>query len=451
MKFGEFVNKNVTPAYKKKAKVEMTEEFKNVIQSVENSTSVNPKFIFVTGSAGTGKSTLIKKIISIPKKRVIVTAPTGIASWNIGGTTLHSFFRLPLEPLPSPRKLFGDVVTVLKKMDVLIIDEVSMVKPDILDAVSQSLQMHRENKLSFGGVTVVIFGDLFQLPPVVTSDQVEIYSKYYETNFFFSAHCLKRIEPEIYNLTKVFRQKDSNFLEILGKIRIGQDLDNIVKTVNKLCYENKKKIQTELTLTSRTARAEEINDKKLNLIEAEEKIFIADYQGNYFKGKVDKQLPAPYELKLKKGCQIIFTKNNDPLWINGTIGKVIDYDEDSLQIEIQGRSLQVEREKWSSFKYVIKKNDDGKEKINKEETASYSQFPVRLGWAVTIHKSQGLTLNSCTIDLGHGGGFVHGQVYVALSRCKTLEKIQLTEPLQRSDIILDKTILRFYKEFLKFL
>ena len=144
-------------------------------------------------------NSLIKKIISIPKKRVIVTAPTGIASWNIGGTTLHSFFRLPLEPLPSPRKLFGDVVTVLKKMDVLIIDEVSMVKPDILDAVSQSLQMHRENKLSFGGVTVVIFGDLFQLPPVVTSDQVEIYSKYYETNFFFSSHCLKRIEPETYN------------------------------------------------------------------------------------------------------------------------------------------------------------------------------------------------------------------------------------------------------------
>lgn len=451
MKFGEFVNKNVTPAYKKKAEVEMTEEFKKVIQSVENSTPSNSKFIFVTGSAGTGKSTLIKKIISIPNKRVIVTAPTGIASWNIGGTTLHSLFRLPLEPLPSPKKLYGDVVTVLKKMDVLIIDEVSMVKPDILDAVSQSLQMHRENKLPFGGVTVVIFGDLFQLPPVVTSDQVEIYSKYYDTNFFFSAHCLKRVEPEIYNLTKVFRQNDSNFLEILGKIRTGEDLDNVVNVINKLCYENKKNIQTELTLTSRTARAEEINEKKLTLIDAEEKIFIADYQGNYFKGKADKQLPAPYELRIKKGCQIIFTKNNDPLWINGTIGTVIDYDEDSLQVEIDGNSLQVDREKWSNFKYVTKKNDDGKEKIYKEEVASYSQFPVRLGWAVTIHKSQGLTLNSCTIDLGYGGGFVHGQVYVALSRCKDLEKIQLIEPLQRSDIILDKTILRFYKEFLKFL
>ena len=424
--------------------IEKTEEFKRVLVAVEDE---NTDFVFVSGVAGTGKSTLIGLARNLPAKNVIVVAPTGIAAMNIGGTTIHSTFRLPFGPAPEPAKQFGKGAELLARVDLLIIDEISMVKADVLDAISLSLQRHRKSERPFGGVKVAVFGDLFQLAPVVEEDDDSILKELgYKSNFFFEAKCFKGLRTRFFQLTRTFRQTDPEFATVLNNIRTGRNIVESIKYINERCVTSDGLDDVSLTLTTRTANAETRNIQRLGELHGDEEVFKASSTGEYFENKLDKQLPAPEELKLKIGARVLFTKNNYPYWINGTLGTVENIRDDFIQVRIDGGDkVVVNREVWEHFKHSI---DEETGKIKREAVATFTQFPLRLGWAVTIHKSQGLTLDSCTVDVGEDGAFVHGQAYVALSRCKTVEALRLKSPLQPSDIILHQSVLKFYMDYM---
>ena len=428
------------PKYEK-PKPEITAEFYKVLDSIQRGSD----FVFVSGVAGTGKSTLIELIKDKLKKKIIVVAPTGIAALNIGGSTIHSVFRLPFGPCPIGNKIYGYGALVLENLDVLIIDEISMVRPDILDAVSETLKIVRNNNKPFGGVQVAVFGDLFQLSPVSDEESDQILRKKYLSNFFFDAECLKNIEPEVFPLTKVFRQEDPIFLAVLQSIRVGKDLENAIKFINDSCFDPKGAEETALTLTTRTQQAEELNHLKLNELRKEKRTYHASMNGDYFKNKSDKQLPAPVNLELKEGAQVLLVKNNKAHWVNGDLGTVISLEGDRIEVQLaRGGNVVVPKETWGHYRYKF--NEETQE-IEKETVAEYKQYPLRLGWAVTIHKSQGLTLDSCTVDVGPDGAFLHGQVYVALSRCKSIEALRLKRKLSIFDIKLDETVLEFQKMF----
>lgn len=424
--------------------IERTEEFTQVLEALGDP-SVN--FVFVSGVAGTGKSTLIRLARRLPQTDVIVVAPTGIAAMNIGGTTIHSTFRLPFGPAPQPAIQYGKRADILKRVDLLIIDEISMVKADVLDAVSKSLQSHRRNSSPFGGVKVAVFGDLFQLAPVVEEEDNDILRKLgYNSNFFFEAKCFNHLSPKFFQLTQTFRQSDGEFVEVLNNIRTGQNILESLDFINERCVTADGLDEVSLTLTTRTANAEARNNEKLSQLGGEEKTFKSSATGDYFDGKADKQLPAPLELKLKVGARVLFTKNNHPEWINGTLGTVTKMTDNFIQVQIDhGQKVVVSKEIWQHFRHTINEETGT---IEREAIASFTQFPLRLGWAVTIHKSQGLTLDSCTIDMGDDGAFTHGQAYVALSRCKTIEALKLSKPLTPNDIILHQSVLNFYMEFM---
>ena len=424
--------------------IEKTEEFENVLAAIENK---NVDFVFVSGVAGTGKSTLIGLAGRQPGKNVIVVAPTGIAAMNIGGTTIHSTFRLPFGPAPDPAMQYGNRAELFRKVDLLIIDEISMVKADILDAISLSLLRHRRNERPFGGVKVAVFGDLFQLAPVVEEDDDSILKQLgYKSNFFFEAKCFGGLKTQFFQLTRTFRQKDPEFARVLNNIRTGQKIVESLNYINERCLTTDDLDEVSLTLTTRTANAEQRNINHLDKLDGDAEIFKASTTGEYFENKLDKQLPAPDELKLKIGARVLFTKNNYPTWINGTLGTVTNIRDDYIQVQIDsGDKVVVRREVWAQYKHSI---DEETGTIIRESVASFTQFPLRLGWAVTIHKSQGLTLDSCTVDVGEDGAFVHGQVYVALSRCKTIDALKLQFPLRSEDIILHQSVLQFYMEYM---
>jgi ATP-dependent DNA helicase PIF1 len=424
--------------------IEKTDEFKKVLEALQDD-SVN--FIFVSGVAGTGKSTLISLARRLPQTNVIVVAPTGIAAMNIGGTTIHSTFRLPFGPAPEPAIQYGKRAEILKRVDLLIIDEISMVKADVLDAVSESLQKHRKNMAPFGGVKVAVFGDLFQLAPVVEEEEQAIIRQLgYDSNFFFEAKCFSSLNTKMFQLTRTFRQKEKRFAEVLNNIRTGRNIVESLDFINSQCLTDKGLDDVSLTLTTRTANADRKNNDKLNQLEGDEEIFRASTTGEYFDGRADKQLPAPLELKLKLGARVLFTKNNYPEWINGTLGTVVSITDNFIRVEIDGgQKVTVGRAIWEHYKHSI---DEKTNKIERKAIASFTQFPLRLGWAVTIHKSQGLTLDSCTVDVGEDGAFTHGQAYVALSRCKTIGALKLSQALTPNDIILHQSVLNFYMEFM---
>jgi len=426
---------------------EVTDEFKLIIDCLKEINSGVQKFIIVMGAAGTGKSTLIELIRSKVQKKMAVVAPTGIAAWNVGGTTIHSFFRLNFNPIPVPKEIYGLGAVVMQQLELLVIDEISMVNAPVLDAVSESLKIHRNSKKPFGGMSVLVCGDLFQLEPVLMDEARDIVYEKYDTHFFFGAKSISDVNIEAYSLTKSFRQgKDEDFLQLLNNVRRGVDLKNTVKRINEICFKPDEFPEVSMTLTARTARAEEINQFHLDNIEGKKTIHEAEIEGDFTKNKLDKQLPAPNYLILKKGAKVLFTKNdNHGRWFNGTLGEVIDSsEEDSIEIMTDLGTHYVPREEWTMGRYIY---DEETEEIKYEVTATYRQFPLRLGWAVTIHKSQGLTLESCSVDMGEGA-FSHGQAYVALSRCKTIDGLHLQKELKVDDIKLDKHVTEFQKEYL---
>lgn len=405
------------------------------------------QFIFLTGAAGTGKTTLLERVKNQLSLKKMVVAPTGIAALNIGGTTINSAFRIGFETIPlitkSKDPRFGKL---LRNLELLIIDEVSMVRAPMLDAISQSLQIHRNSEEPFGGVHVLACGDLFQLPPIIKESEERIIYEKYNSIYFFDAYSFKDMKMISYfELTESFRQEeDQRFCELLNNIRIGKDLDATIDQINSNCFDPTLESEFFMTLTSRKKRAEELNEYKLGHIEGEEEIIKSKETGELN----ENDLPAPRELKIKVGANVMFIKNDpEGRWVNGTLGTIsecLDKKKKYIKVKINKKTHKVEREAWNKVRFTY---DEDSDEVLEEVISSFKQFPIKLGWAVTIHKSQGLTLESCSVDLG-AGAFATGQAYVALSRCKNLSSLHLQRELKVSDALVDPDIIDFHQKFI---
>ncbi len=422
--------------------IEVTEEFIDTLKLIED----GHPFIFVTGKAGTGKSTFINFL----KKRLdnfAVVSPTGVSALNVGGQTIHSFFRIKPGPidLSEIKRIRGN--GIYKALEILIIDEISMVRADLMDAISVSLDINRRNSgVPFGGVQVVAVGDLFQLPPVVSTQEERAFiSNRYDSEFFFSSEVLKKLPLKVMEFTKVFRQKEKSFVSLLNKIREGREIEKSLDILNKKVEKNTKDTVNSVMLTSTNNIAGSVNTKKIRALKGVTRTFKGEIKGSFVLN--GNNLPAPMTLDLKPEAKVMFVKNDTSKnWVNGTLGRVKSFGDNCINVyiddELGAREVAVERVSWDSFKY---KYDPVSHSIISEKVGSYRQFPLMLSWAITIHKSQGKTFNDVHINLGRGA-FSEGQVYVALSRCKTLEGITLENRIRERDIILSYDVVDFYKK-----
>ena len=402
-------------------------------------------FIYLTGAAGTGKTTLIERVKDECLLKKMVVAPTGVAALNIGGSTINSAFRIGFDTFPviqeskDPR-----FKKLLKNLELLIIDEISMVRAPMLDAISETLQIHRNSSKPFGGIHVLACGDLFQLPPVVKENEETAIFERYQSVYFFSADNFQAIDnPSFFELVSSFRQQDDKeFYNLLNNVRLGQNLEESIKTINQTCHNPEFDTESSLIITSRKYRAEQINEEMLNLIDGPATAAKSKEQGELN----ENDLPAPRELRVKEDAKVMFIKNDpDGRWVNGTIGVVIDCSDKNkkvIKVKVGKEVFKVKREEWNKVRYVY---DEFNDEMEEEIVSSFKQFPLKLGWAVTIHKAQGLTLESCSVDLGDGA-FATGQAYVALSRCKTLDSLNLYRELKVRDALVDPDIQDFHAE-----
>lgn len=421
--------------------IEILPEYQFILKAIEKKCPA----IFVTGKAGTGKSTLIRFLTSKIKRSAVV-APTAIAAINVGGSTIHSFFGIPPRPV-NPDEAFSPrehMIPVIENLDVIIVDEVSMVPCYLVDCISNSLIRVRRDLSAFGGVPIIFVGDILQLPPVVDDKEVGIYVTHrYESPYFYSAEVFRTIGIQAVELTKVFRQKDSQFINALDRIRTNQSHGDSVELINRNCYtETQENDEKSLYLVPTNAAAKSINIGRLDQLKAKLVTYDATVAGNIDVGK--HRFPAPDRLQLREGARVIFVKNNKPMWLNGTLGEVVSLKKESIKVKIleSGNIVSVSRETWKKLRYRYNYEE---RRIEKEVIGSFTQFPLSLGWAITIHKSQGMTLDSVCIDLGRGA-FCPGQTYVALSRCRTLEGISLKKPIFMSDVKADATVIDFYRK-----
>ena len=402
-------------------------------------------FIYLTGAAGTGKTTLIERVKDECLLKKMVVAPTGVAALNIGGSTINSAFRIGFDTFPviqeskDPR-----FKKLLKNLELLIIDEISMVRAPMLDAISETLQIHRNSSKPFGGIHVLACGDLFQLPPVVKENEESAIFERYGSVYFFSADNFQAIEkPLFFELVSSFRQQDDKeFYDLLNNVRLGKNLESSINMINKTCHNPEFDTESSLIITSRKYRAEQINDEMLSRIDGPVTAAKSKEQGELN----ENDLPAPRELRVKENAKVMFIKNDpEGRWVNGTIGIVIDCSDKNkkvIKVKVGKEVFKVKREEWNKVRYVY---DEYNDEMEEEIVSSFKQFPLKLGWAVTIHKAQGLTLDSCSVDLGEGA-FATGQAYVALSRCKTLDSLNLYRELKVRDALVDPDIQDFHAE-----
>ncbi len=428
---------------KKPVEIDFNPEFQHALDLMEDT----PKNLLITGRAGTGKSTLLNYFRDNTGKHVVILAPTGVAAVNVAGQTIHSFFHFKPNVTPASikkKKSEGkEKTTIYKKLETIVIDEVSMVRADLLDCVDKFLRLNGPHaKQPFGGVQMIFIGDLYQLPPVVSGAEREIFRSHYASPYFFSAKVFPELALEFIELEKVYRQKDDEFIRLLNTIRNRTVTDEDLALFNRRCDPSFAAAADDfyLSLTSTNDLAAGINEQRL--AELPGKIWKAEgaIDGDFGK----EYLPSAVELKLKKGAQIMLL-NNDSYgqWINGTIGKVKKFEkddegEDVIVAELDnGETARISPYTWKIYRFFLKN-----EELRSEEVGSFRQYPVRLAFAVTIHKSQGKTFEKVVIDVGRGT-FAHGQMYVALSRCTTLEGIVLKQPLKKSHILMDWQVVKF--------
>ncbi len=408
--------------------------------------------IFLTGKAGTGKTTFLHKLKANTHKRMVVIAPTGVAAINAGGVTIHSFFQLPFGPLLTERvsgsklpaqKYNKTKINIIKSLDLLVIDEISMVRADILDGIDEVLRRFRNKELPFGGVQLLMIGDLQQLAPVVKQEERQILSKYYSTTFFFSSKALISSEPVCIELKHIYRQKDECFINILNQIRDNKLTKQYLDELHKRYIPNfaPQKKDDYITLTTHNSSANSINSEELQKLKSKEKHYQASVSGIF----PEYSYPTDYNLYLKEGAQVMFVKNDskaEKRFFNGKIGTIIAITSEYIRVECKGDAhpVFVEKEEWQNHKYTINKDTN---EIEEEVIGTFTQFPLRLAWAITIHKSQGLTFDNAIIDAN--AAFAHGQTYVALSRCKSLEGLVLSSKISSNSIICDNSVSAFNK------
>jgi len=426
-----------------KQPLELSGDFQYALDLIEKT----EKSLFVTGRAGTGKSTLLQLFRNTTRKKIVVLAPTGIAALNVGGQTIHSFFGFPPHPIPHSDIKKRRNRRLYKNLGVLVIDEISMVRADLLDQIDYFLRINRDNVLEpFGGVQVVFFGDLFQLPPVVSSHaEKHLFNSYYESPYFFSAKVFEEFSLEMLELRKVYRQDARHFVRLLEAIRLNAVDRYDLMDLNERHFPEFATEDFYITLSARNAKVDLINQLELESIELPEKTFQANITG-----KFDPRLyPTEAALQLKLSSQVMFVKNDpERQFANGTIGKVVKLEDDAITVMVEERNaapkyIDVKPLTWEILKYKADKTNP--DKIETEIIGTFTQYPLKLAWAITIHKSQGKTFDRVIIDLGKGA-FEHGQTYVALSRCRTLEGIILKKPVRRQDIITDPRVVEFYHQ-----
>jgi hypothetical protein len=415
------------------------------------------KNIFLTGKAGTGKTTFLHNLKKQTSKRMVVVAPTGVAAINAGGVTIHSFFQLSFGPqLPfsntsgetrdsSRIQRFSKIkINIIKSLDLLVIDEVSMVRADLLDGIDSVLRRFKNRNKPFGGVQLLMIGDLQQLAPIAKDDEWAILREFYDTVFFFSSKALKQTSFVSIELKDIFRQSDQHFIDLLNKVRNNEmNLDD-VNLLNQRYIPNFSPNDTEgyITLTTHNYQAKNINVAKLNELKTEPETFMATVKGDF----PEHAYPTDYELTLKVGAQVMFVKNDpsyEKLFFNGKIGIVEDIDEEGIYVQCPSdpAPILVNPLEWENTNYTI---DPNTKEIKENVTGIFTQYPLKLAWAITIHKSQGLTFDRAIIDAQ--AAFAHGQVYVALSRCRSLDGLVLSSKVNTNAIITDKTVTGFSKD-----
>ena len=396
--------------------------------------------LFLTGRAGTGKTTMLRQFLEMAGDKAVVLAPTGVAAMNAGGQTIHSFFKLPprlIEP--------GDIkrlrsTRLIKAVETVIIDEISMVRADMLDAIDRSLKLNRMNKRPFGGVRMILAGDLHQLPPVVGRDEGPILQERYGGSYFFNAPAFREAEFALLALKHVFRQADPRFLALLGAMRQGR-ITPPDEAVLRGIVSSRSAIEaseTHVVLTPNNANANRINRARLEALETKPHTFEADVQGTF----EERAFPTEADLELKEGARVMLIRNDpEGRWVNGSLGTVEGFSGKSVIVSIEGRAYEIEPAAWEKYRYDLDKET---KKVKREVIGTFKQMPLRLAYAVTIHKAQGLTLEKVYIDFD-SGMFAHGQAYVAFSRARSLEGLEISRPLRPRDLVLDRSAFAFGK------
>ncbi len=442
----------------------MTDDHNPIFKLASDFINHTDRSVFLTGKAGSGKTTFLKHIISSTHKNAVVVAPTGVAAINAGGVTMHSFFQLPFGPyIPGTQKRFNGVEVsdsyslfknirfgadkreLLRELQLLIIDEVSMVRCDMLDAMDAILRYFRKSPdKPFGGVQVLYIGDLFQLPPVAKNEEWEILKDYYESPFFFHSQAVLNSPPLYIELKKIYRQSDQKFIDLLNRVRNNQIVNSDLQILNDKFNNQFSPAASEnyITLCTHNYKADSVNASELAKLKTPLHRFRGSITGEFS----DKALPTEMELQLKEGAQIIFIKNDsDPLkrYYNGKIAVIKSLSEDEIIVKFpdNGQELKIEKETWRNIRYAFNREN---EKVEEEEIGSFQQFPIRLAWAITIHKSQGLTFQRAIIDAG--SSFAAGQVYVALSRCTSLDGIVLHSKIGADSISTDERVIAFARK-----
>jgi len=428
------------------ATIEINDQFQHALEVLENT----DKNVFITGRAGTGKSTLLEYFRNNTEKNVVVLAPTGVAALNVKGQTIHSFFRFKPNITPDRVKRLRssrDSESVYHKLDIIVIDEISMVRADLLDCVDRFLRLNGpDSDKPFGGIQMAFIGDLYQLPPVVTSSEKEVFQSLYETPYFYGARVFDSLEMEFVELEKIYRQSDEEFISLLNAIRNNSITPEGLELLNQRCRPDFEPSPDDfyVYLTTTNKLAEEINSRRLAAVKGRLCTFTGRIEGAFGQ----EYLPTKVDLQVKVGAQIMMLNNDtEGRWVNGSIGKIIDIaqnrkGEDIVVAELaDGSEVEVMPFTWEIYRFFV---DGGQ--LQSETVGKFTQYPLMLAWAVTIHKGQGKTFDKVIIDIG-SGTFAHGQMYVALSRCTTLEGIILRRPALKKHIWTNYQVMGFLTKF----